>query len=144
MSRAIAARFAAAARTYDRRAGIQRQAAARLIARLRRAALVAAPPEWVLEIGCGTGILTRKVRRAYPAARVCAIDVAPAMARMTRRALRGDRRLFVVAADGAQFALRRRVPLIVSSSTLHWLAPLDRTLRHLASLLEPGGCWPSR
>ena len=54
---AVAAAFGAAADTYDDKADVQRAAAERLAQRLSALDLPAAPR--VLEIGCGTGLLSR-------------------------------------------------------------------------------------
>lgn len=68
--------FAGAAADYDRHATIQRQAAARLAGLI---ALAFPRVARILEIGCGTGNLTRDLLRAYPEATLCATDLASSM-----------------------------------------------------------------
>ena len=56
----IGAAFAAAAQRYDEGAHVQRIVACRLAARAGREPIAANAD--ILEIGCGTGLLTREIR----------------------------------------------------------------------------------
>jgi malonyl-CoA O-methyltransferase len=137
MTRSVAARFSAAAGTYERGAGVQRIVADRL-AEVLATAPVPAPVTRVLEIGCGTGLLTGLLRRRYAAALICAVDAAEPMVRETCRR-HGGRLVAGVVADGSAFASRKRFPLVASSSALHWITPLDRAMRRVAGLLTRDG-----
>ncbi|MFT3966382.1 MAG: class I SAM-dependent methyltransferase, partial [Sphingobium sp.] len=73
--------FGRAAASYDDAAAPQRQAAAlvaRLARRQRPGALAGEAPR-ILEIGCGTGILTRHIRAAWPIAELVVSDLSPDM-----------------------------------------------------------------
>lgn len=133
--RALAARFSAAAGTYERHASVQEQAAARV------AALLADTPgpARILELGCGTGVLTRRLSRQFPRARIEAFDVAPGMVARCRARLRAAPNVRCAVADWTALPPALRYPLIVSSSALHWMHPLPDVLRALAARLAPGG-----
>ena len=139
-ARAIADRFAAAAGTYDEAATLQRLVATRLAARIAaefRQTGTEAPR--ILEIGCGTGLLTRALRRQLPRAEIVATDVAPAMLSACRRSCAGDGRLRLLAMDGARPAVGAGFDLVCSSLALQWLPDLDAALRVWGDLLAPAG-----
>lgn len=90
-----------------------------------------------LEIGCGTGVLTRQI--AARARRVVGVDLSPEMLRLAR--LRSTQHLNIeyVLGDIMQLALpRASYDCIVSVATLHHL-PLEQSLRKIDGLLKPGG-----
>ncbi len=132
--RAVAGRFSAAAATYAEAATVQRRVVEALADWLPAPAGIDA----VLDVGCGTGALTAVARRRYPQATVTAIDVAPGMIERARQAI-GDERVRWEVGDAGNYAAKRLFPLIVSSSALHWMLPLETTFRQLSGLLSPGG-----
>ena len=138
MTKAVAARFSASAGTYAGHAAVQEAVAEHLISVLEEAPL---PPVLgaILEIGCGTGLLTRLIRRRYPSAWLCAVDVAERMTMAAACTQPPHCGLAYVVADIRRFAARRRFGLVVSSSSLHWVRPLDAALSDAAGLLAPEG-----
>lgn len=130
----IARRFGAAAADYDEHSPLQRHAAAQLAQRVLALPLPAAPR--VLEIGCGTGHLTRRLRPALGGTWVVS-DIAPAMAAACRCHI-GDAAYLVM--DGERPALApASFDLVVSSLTAQWFSDLPAALSGLAQLLAPGG-----
>jgi malonyl-CoA O-methyltransferase len=133
-------RFGAAAAGYDRHAGVQREVAARLSARIARLDLPARPR--ILEIGCGTGMLTRMLGACFPEADWTITDLSPAMLDVARSGLRlgGVARYRVM--DGEYPSLEGgpgRFDLICSSMALQWFGDPARGLARLAALLAPAG-----
>ena len=132
----IAARFGAAAKDYDAHSSVQRIAAGRLAERVMRLSLPACPR--VLEIGCGTGHLTRELLPAIGGEWFVS-DIAPAMLSECRRRL--GHKVHYLAMDGERLAVApASFDLIVSSLTTQWFADLRQTLPELVALLAPGGC----
>ena len=134
----IGARFSAASATYEESARVQAAVAARL-AELIEAEMAGHRVDRILEVGCGTGLLTRRLVALFPDAEVTAIDIADAMIRVAKDAVGRQARVRWVASGVAGFRTGQRFPLIVSSSALHWITPLDSALRRLAGMLAPGG-----
>lgn len=105
----------------------------------------------LLEIGCGTGLLTEILRRDWPGAAITALDIAPAMLEAAEQRVRSKapsasahRRLPVSfrLADIETWAAEAEsssFDLIVSSACFQWLSRPQETLRHLLRLLRPGG-----
>lgn len=132
---AVAARFSAASETYHQAATVQQVVAeslSRWFPNLPSSACI-------LEIGCGTGLLTRLIRRRYPGLWIDVVDVSARMIAEARTRIRFDNRVRWRVADVRSMPVTRLYPLIVSSSSLHWISPLEDGLIKMAALLEPGG-----
>ncbi|CCG41305.1 methyltransferase domain-containing protein [Magnetospirillum molischianum] len=132
--------FSAAASGYESAAGFQDRIAAGLAARL--AALPSLPDgARVLEVGCGTGLLTRRLRAAVgEQADILATDLSPAMVAHARDALAADRRIAFAAMDAeAPTMAQQSLDLIVSSLAAQWFSDLPTALADLAQRLAPGG-----
>jgi malonyl-CoA O-methyltransferase len=132
--------FSRAAGVYDAEARVQRDVAGRLLEYLTPSRSA----QRVLELGCGTGFLTAGLLRLLPEARIDAIDIAPAMIRQARRAAAGQHAYgrgcarFKVC-DVWDYRAPQPYHLIVSSSALQWMQPLEALFERLASMLQPGG-----
>ncbi|MEI2281895.1 malonyl-ACP O-methyltransferase BioC [Paenibacillus polysaccharolyticus] len=102
-----------------------------------------------LEVGCGTGVLTRMIARDWPDASITAVDIAPEMIRLASRRVqhaedgKGT-------AEGVRFMQAdiekwfHQVPscsvdIIVSNACFQWLHDPQRTLTGLKRILRPGG-----
>jgi len=132
----IAARFGARASSYEAHAGLQADVAQRLAAHLPD---VTAPS--VLELGCGTGLLSRHLVARYPDGRFVLTDVSPAMIAECRRNLadvEGARVRFEMM-DAGMTSGRDGLDLIVTSMTLHWLPDPLASLERLRARLSPRG-----
>jgi malonyl-CoA O-methyltransferase len=138
--------FDAAVDSYNDNAFLQREIADRLFDRLDYIKLA---PAHVLELGCGTGYFTKKLRARYPDAALTAIDLAIGMCRFARREMPQTplwTRLFkalpssrFVCADAQALPFAdESVDLIVSNLTLQWCDP-EIVARECARLLKPGG-----
>lgn len=133
----VARRFSRAAQTYERGASLHRHVAARLIETLPEPDGLRAGR--ILEVGCGTGVLTELLRQRYPEASLCVVDVAAGMVDAVRERWGSDSRMEFVVADVREFASPRPFDLVVSSSALHWATPLERTLVNLKRQMAPEG-----
>ena len=131
----IAARFAAAAADYDQHSPLQRHAAQRLASQVAALPLPAAPR--ILEIGCGTGHLTRALRPQI-GGDWWVSDIAPAMVEQCRQQHGATLKYLVMDAERPALAAGR-FDLIVGSLTAQWFVDLARTLATLADMLAPGG-----
>ena len=135
LQQTVGKRFNAAAATYDKHAAIQWSVARRLLWEIERGK----PPRRILEIGCGTGLLTEQLRERFPAAEVHALDISPAMIAVARQRWRGAARVRWHVGDVRRYRPAGHFDLIVSNCALHWAAPLAPVFRRLARWLMPGG-----
>jgi trans-aconitate 2-methyltransferase len=94
-------------------------------------------PSLVVDLGCGTGGVTRLLATRWPGARVVGVDHSPAML-AEARAGGGD--IEWLEADAAAWQPDAAPDLIFSNAVLHWLDDHGTLLPRLLSLLTPGGC----
>lgn len=132
---AIAARFSAASATYHASATIQRSVAERLSTMLAGDEAF----DRILEIGCGTGLLTARLCLLFPRAWIDALDMADGMVAQCRARLVGASGLHCHVADLNTFNAEAPYPLIVSSSALHWMYPMAGVMETLAGMLTGKG-----
>ena len=93
----------------------------------------------VLEIGCGTGGLTRHLLTGVKGGRFLITDIAPNMVEKCKTQCE-DPRVEYLCMDGERPSLDgRQFDLIVSSLAVQWFADLKSGLAELAALLKPGG-----
>ncbi len=130
---AIAARFGARASSYDRHAHVQQAVAASLAQLLP----VRSAPR-VLEVGCGTGLFTQELLRAYPGGRFVFTDLSPDMVDLCANQFRSAHARWAVM-DAEQPDVSNRFDVIAASMTLHWLADPVAAVKRLTRRLTPGG-----
>jgi ubiquinone/menaquinone biosynthesis C-methylase UbiE len=95
-------------------------------------------PESVLDVGCGTGRLLRKVAERWPGAALTGVDPAEEMISVARRLAPSVS--FHVAAAQAMPVADSSIALALSSISLHhWEQQLEG-LREIARTLRPSGC----
>lgn len=135
--RAVRAAFERAAETYDGAAAVQKDVCQRLdglIERQPEASGPTRPPALILDAGCGTGFGLPLLARRFPAARLLAVDFAPAMLRRLPAGLG-----LALGADLECLPLRGGgVDAVWSSLALQWCRPA-RALAELHRVLAPGG-----
>ncbi|MBT3071558.1 methyltransferase domain-containing protein [Rhodomicrobium sp. Az07] len=134
----IARRFSESLLTYDANAALQETVAARLAGLLPDAS----EPR-ILEIGCGTGLFSRRLIARYPRGRFLFTDIGPDMVSRCRENIaaeskRGAETMFA-AMDGDCPAVATGFDLVASSMTLQWCDDPRRSLESWRRLLKPGG-----
>jgi malonyl-ACP O-methyltransferase BioC len=132
----IAARFGSAASTYDQSAALQALVAGKLARRVMQRGV--APSPRVLDIGCGTGLLTKAMQAELPSATFLATDLAPGQLTQARAGL-GDK-ISYMGMDGEHPAIRDgSIDLVMSSLAAQWFQDPAQAMLRLASLLAPSG-----
>ncbi len=133
----IAARFNAAAASYDAHSAAQRHAAQKLMERI--APLGLPPRPRVLEIGCGTGHLTERLALHLPGATILATDLAPAMVAACRRRFGSCARIRFAVMDGCRPAGGDFFDLVCGNLVAQWFVDLPSACARLIACLAPGG-----
>jgi malonyl-CoA O-methyltransferase len=132
----VAAAFTRQAEAYDSVAAIQREVARRLAQRI--VTHLPTPPARILEIGCGTGLLSAELAAAFPKAELLLTDISPAMLERARARL-GDHAQYRVLDGEHPAGLEGGFDLIASSLAMQWFTDLPGALARLSRLLAPGG-----
>lgn len=135
-TRSVERHFSKAARTYNSHALIQRSAAELLSWRIRDACNEASI---ILDVGCGTGFLSKELSRLYPSARIIGLDISPGMLACAQEELAEVKNVSFILGDAREFLSHEKFDLIVSSSSLQWLNPLRIFCTKVKLLLKPGG-----
>ncbi|NGP86982.1 methyltransferase domain-containing protein [Fodinibius halophilus] len=135
----IAVNFGSAAPEYHKQATLQKEAAERLIASLKpwRDILPKGP---IIELGCGTGFVTKGLATLYPNREIVATDLSPRMVEYCQEQLSDF--------DNLTFAVRdaENVPegepeyaLTISGFTAQWFKDPAQTLGKWLEAIKPGG-----
>lgn len=128
-----AGRFAAGASSYDSNATVQRSIAQSLLSKAREA-LGADAPARILEVGCGTGILTRLVAESFGGAELEMWDLCPAPWLGELGLVRsGDAEVMVRRTEAAAYGM------VISASTIQWFNSPGHFLGRCSRALTPGG-----
>jgi ubiquinone/menaquinone biosynthesis C-methylase UbiE len=128
---------------FDRQSGTYERSYLQglLFDRIHRSALSLIPhdtrPEAVLDIGCGTGRLLRKVAARWPAAHLIGIDPAEGMVEEARRLTPGA--TFYVSPAEALPLPDSSVDLVMSTTSFHHWLDQAQGLHQIARVLRPGG-----
>ncbi len=129
--------FERAAGHDDDAAFFLREIGGRLLERLD---LLKLKPEVILDVGCGTGVITAQLMRKYRKARVIGLERTPAMVVKARKRAPWLRTLYGLCAEPEAIPLAdARFDLIFSNLALPWTVDLDGTLAEFRRLLKPGG-----
>jgi SAM-dependent methyltransferase len=106
---------------------------------------LAAPkdPEWIVDLGCGTGELSVELaRRVAPSGRVIAVDPSPArLERAGASVPAGLDNLTFVQAKAEHLALVEdgSIDLVYSNYAVHWVLDQPAMLDEVRRILRPGG-----
>ncbi len=106
----------------------------------RRLAEILRPGTSVLDVGCGTGAITRGIAAAVgPGGRVVGVDVNPGLIARARQAHGGLPGLSFEVADLFSQPYRDEFDVVTAARVLQWLADPLAALRCLAGAAKPGG-----
>jgi malonyl-CoA O-methyltransferase len=129
--------FERAADTYDANAVLQREIGDRLLERLD---LIRMQPETVLDLGCGTGMVSEHLLKRYKKARVIGVDLAFNMVQKTRKRGGWFRKPQGVCADVASLPFQPQcADMLISNLMLQWCNDLPAVFGELVQVLKPNG-----
>ncbi|MFE0502918.1 malonyl-ACP O-methyltransferase BioC [Peribacillus butanolivorans] len=134
--RLLSKRFSEHAKTYDAYANVQKNMAKQLVDLLPKKNTNHGIN--ILEIGCGTGYLTRLLVKTFPNAAITAVDLAPGMVEVAKGTTKEDRVTFLCT-DIEEMVLNENYDLIISNATFQWLNNLPATLEKLIARLTAEG-----
>lgn len=125
--------FSRYAHFYDKYADVQNKAAVELITFLKNGDF-----SRVLELGCGTGNYTLRLRESFKNARIKALDISGEMINVAQDKLKHKNVEFIVA-DAEKVISDNEFDLITSNACFQWLSDLEKSLQSYAKSLSPGG-----
>jgi ubiquinone/menaquinone biosynthesis C-methylase UbiE len=134
MADPVVAEYARAAEHYDEKWAFYVEATTRET--LRR--LPMTPAARVLDVGCGTGELMRRLRAKYPDAVLAGIDPVAEMLAVARDKLSGNEDLRTGYADALPWSAGA-FDVVVSCNMFHYISHPVEALREMGRVLRPGG-----
>jgi len=128
----IAQSFSRAAKHYEQSTPIHHLIAQKLCTLLPKKV------SSILELGCGTGLLTQELRNKYPESVITAIDIAPKMIEQCNLSFEKNPRTHFVLCSAESYTYHEQVDLIVSSNAFHWFSDHGKIAQ---SALTSGRCF---
>ena len=92
----------------------------------------------LLEIGCGTGYVTRSLKEHFPEAKITAVDIAPGMIEYVKSTI-PNADIEFVCGDVEEMVLSEEYDLIISNATFQWFNHFDKTVGKLIGQLGEDG-----
>ncbi|GAB2947106.1 trans-aconitate 2-methyltransferase [Nonomuraea fastidiosa] len=96
----------------------------------------AVEPDYVVDMGCGSGELTVELANRWPNATIEGFDSSPAMIGKARKL---ESKVRFQVADAATWRPDRPVDVIISNALLQWVPDHHSVLEHWMEELAPGG-----
>lgn len=90
------------------------------------------PGERILDLGCGDGVLTKKIEDM--GCELIGIDSSPELVLAAQ-----SRGLDVTVQDATQMGFRAEFDAVFSNAVLHWIKDADQAIRGVFEALRPGG-----
>jgi malonyl-CoA O-methyltransferase len=134
MAVAVIHNFSKGALHYDRQAVVQGICARSLGKYLAGHSLPSGP---ILEIGCGTGFVTKEIIRSFPNAPLYITDICPAMLEKCRSNIKACAHFGLL--DGEAFDETGKYAAIISGLTFQWFRNFKTSVQTLYRGLMPGG-----
>lgn len=123
--------FSKAAKDYDRFSQLHREVADELLAG------IAAFPQTILDIGCGTGYLTTKLKERFAQSQIIGLDFAPGMLEVARLK---NSKIDWLLADSCDLPFpSEKFDLVVSNLAYQWVEDLAQVFSEARRILSPGG-----
>ena len=129
----IQSRFAKNLKNYNENAKIQKRMAERLLSFIKNRS-----PKKILEIGCGTGILTELINKELDFKTYIALDIVEECAQYIGNI---NPNITFISADIEEFIKENseRYDLIISNASLQWVDDFEGVINTLEERLNPNG-----
>ena len=93
--------------------------------------------ESILDLGCGTGVITRELAERVPYGHVVGIDNSPSMLEAAQLNKIANMELKLL--DINEMAFDREFDVVFSNAALHWIQEHEKLLKKIYKTLKPGG-----
>ncbi|WP_455577365.1 malonyl-ACP O-methyltransferase BioC [Anaerosinus sp.] len=130
----ITKHFSKAAKEYDEYAKVQKKMALVLNDLLEEKSNYE-----ILEIGCGTGYLTKILADKFPDANILATDISPDMLESAKYKLSNYQNITYAILDGEKISTDKKYDLIISNAVFQWFSDYNQTFQRFFECLNPNG-----
>jgi malonyl-CoA O-methyltransferase len=130
--------FSKHALEYEQAAKVQNEIGERLFERLHYLKI---SPRYVLDLGCGTGLFTPRLKKLYPKAEIIGLDLSEAMLVQARKKQRLWRKWPLINGDMTALPFADGCfDLIFSNQVIHWSQPFAAVAHELNRVMNTNGC----
>ena len=129
--------FSSAAPNYDKASVAQRQSADNL---LEAALALPHSPRRIIDVGCGTGYASYKLKSLFPAASLVSLDMAYGMLSHAKKRFGQSGSFNGICGDAENLPFKSgSADLIFTNAAIHWCNQIEQTLAGFRQVLKPGG-----
>lgn len=130
--------FSLQAAHYDKVSKIQQEIGERLLERLMYLKIA---PRYILDLGCGTGKMTKLIQKRYPNACVIGFDISHAMLVVAKKNQGYFKKYPLVAGDMMKLPFQTGIfDLVIGNQVLHWAEAIPGALKELNRVMAVEGC----
>ncbi|MDF1678646.1 MAG: malonyl-ACP O-methyltransferase BioC [Legionellaceae bacterium] len=138
-SREVCNAFHRQASVYEKAALVQKEIGEQLFERLDYLKMV---PNYILDLGCGTGLFSARLKKKYPKAVVISLDIAHGMLLETKAKARWpQKKAACVRADMHALPFKDQTfDLVFSNQVLHWSEAFPKLAREINRVMRKDAC----
>ncbi len=123
---------------YDVHAKIQHEIGERLFERLNYLKM---KPRYILDLGCGSGVFSRRLKKMYPGAEIIGFDIAYLMLGQAKKKQGWIQKWTLVNGDMEAMPFAQGLfDLIFANQVIHWSHEWSLLLREISRVMNPDGC----
>jgi trans-aconitate 2-methyltransferase len=93
--------------------------------------------EIVMDVGCGSGLLTRQLAKQVPRGKVYAVDIDSNMIKQAKNNLQFSDNVEIIESSFIDVKLPRKVDVIFSNAALHWVQDHRKAFQNFWEMLKP-------
>ncbi len=124
---------------YNNIAETQKKVAAKIANLIAQEQVLNSSPVDILEIGCGTGFLTKDLMTRFPKANFTVTDISPAMLSFCKNSMPPVKSANFAICDITTDTPGGMFDIITSSLAFQWIEDMRTLAKNLCSHLKPGG-----
>ncbi len=130
--------FNAHAAEYEQAAKVQYEIGERLFERLDYLKI---NPRYVLDLGCGPGLFSQRLKKQYPKAHIVGLDLAHKMLLLAKRKQSWRQKWALVNGDMTALPFAAGIfDLVFANQVIHWSQPLSAVIAELNRVMNVHGC----
>lgn len=126
------------AQQYEQAAKIQHEIGERLFERLQYLKI---KPRYILDLGCGPGHFSQRLKKHYPHAHIVGFDLAHAMLKQAKKKQGWLSKWPLVTGDMTSMPFATGIfDLVFANQVIHWSPSLPGVISELNRVMSSGGC----
>ncbi|HBS48458.1 TPA: hypothetical protein DEO28_02230 [Candidatus Dependentiae bacterium] len=95
--------------------------------------------EAILDVGCGDGRISAEIAKKVPQGFVVGVDVSTSMINLAKKSFSNVKNLEFIQEDISKFCSDKKLDLVCSFSTFHWVKDKLNALKNIYKMLKPQG-----